>query len=100
MAFLGETATLSWRVQGLKPMGRVRTTAWAWAFWGAAAIVGVARAQPQQYLGPCALVAASDGKTLYVANADHRQIAWVELPGGNVTLNGFDVEVSGTVVGS
>jgi len=31
------------------------------------------------FLGPCALVASKDGRTLYVANADARQIAFVDL---------------------
>ena len=38
-----------------------------------------------KYRGPCAVVASGDGKTLYVANADGREVAWVELPGGTVT---------------
>ena len=36
-------------------------------------------------LGPCALVASQDGRTLYVACADAHRVLWVELPGGNVT---------------
>ena len=36
------------------------------------------------YLGPSALVASKDAKTLYVACTDARQVAWVELPGGSV----------------
>ncbi len=40
--------------------------------------------QPESYLGPCALVASPDAKTLFVACADARQVAWVELPGGTV----------------
>lgn len=36
------------------------------------------------YQGPCDLVASKDGKTLYVINADARQVAWVELPGGTI----------------
>jgi YVTN family beta-propeller protein len=38
----------------------------------------------EQYLGPCAVAASNDGKTLYVACADARQLMWVELPGGEV----------------
>ncbi len=45
----------------------------------------VPAAMAAEYLGPCALVASKDGKTLYVAHADARQVAWVELPGGEVT---------------
>jgi len=40
--------------------------------------------QTGNYLGPCALAASPDGKMLYVACADARQVAWVELPGGKV----------------
>ena len=38
-----------------------------------------------QYLGPSALAVSKDGKTLYVACADARQIARVDLSTGNVT---------------
>ncbi len=38
-----------------------------------------------EYLGPCALAASKDADTLYVACADARQVAWVELPGAKVT---------------
>jgi YVTN family beta-propeller protein len=37
------------------------------------------------YSGPCAIAVSKDGKTAYVANADARQIAWIELPAGLVT---------------
>ncbi len=37
------------------------------------------------YQGPCDLVASKDGETLYVINADSRQVAWVELPRGTIT---------------
>ena len=37
------------------------------------------------YLGPCALVVSKDAKTLYVANAGVRQVAWVDLATGKVT---------------
>ena len=33
------------------------------------------------YQGPSALAASPDGTTLYVANADVRQVAWVGCPG-------------------
>jgi len=38
-----------------------------------------------QYLGPCALAVSKDCQTLYVACADARQIALVDLSTGNVT---------------
>jgi YVTN family beta-propeller protein len=47
--------------------------------------VADAAGRPGEYLGPCALVASKDAKTLYVACADALQVAWVELPDGNVT---------------
>ena len=37
------------------------------------------------YLGPCALVASGDGRTLYVANADAMRIAWVDVATEAVT---------------
>ena len=37
------------------------------------------------YLGPGAVAASKDGRTLYVACGDARQVAWVDLPGGSVT---------------
>ena len=37
------------------------------------------------YLGPCALIVSKDAKTLYVANADARQVAWVDLATRKVT---------------
>jgi YVTN family beta-propeller protein len=58
---------------------------------------GMARAEPTgDCQGPCALAASKDGKTLYVANADARQVAWVELAGGKVTRR---VDVPGEPTG-
>jgi len=50
---------------------------------GALPRAGLAQ-QPERYEGPLALAASPDGKTLYVACADARQVAWLDLPGGNV----------------
>lgn len=36
------------------------------------------------YLGPATLAASKDGRTLYVACADARQVAWVGLPKGDL----------------
>ena len=47
--------------------------------------VAGAAGQPGEYLGPCALVLSGDGKRLYVACADARQVACVELPGGRLS---------------
>ena len=38
-----------------------------------------------EYLGPNTLITSRDGKTLYVANTDARQVFWIELPTGNIT---------------
>ena len=37
-----------------------------------------------KYQGPSALAASKDGKTLFVACTDAREVAWVALPGGKV----------------
>ncbi|HUT09696.1 MAG TPA: hypothetical protein VMY42_04310 [Thermoguttaceae bacterium] len=44
-----------------------------------------AASETGEYLGPCALAVSKDGGTLYVVCSDAQQVAWVELPGGNVT---------------
>jgi len=51
------------------------------------AMIPQARAadETERYLGPSALVASADARTLYVACADARQVAWVTLPGGEVS---------------
>jgi len=57
----------------------------AWAVGGGAVPAGGGAHQTGDYQGPCALVASKDGGALYVASADAREVAWVELPGGKVT---------------
>ncbi len=59
--------------------------AFGFGLWAAGLAAAQAADQPESYQGPRALAAAPDGKTLYVACADARQVAWVELPGGTVT---------------
>lgn len=44
-----------------------------------------AAAETHSYLGPSTLVAAPDGRTLYVGQADSRHLAWVDVPSGKVT---------------
>lgn len=51
---------------------------WALAACGLLTLATAAAAQPEPYLGPCALVASADGKSLYLANAGARQVAWVD----------------------
>ncbi len=58
-----------------------------------------AAGQAGNWLGPCALAASPDGKTLYVACADARQIAWIELPRGRVVRRvAVPAEPTGLVV--
>lgn len=47
-------------------------------------VAGAAAAQSGQYLGPVDVVAASDGASLFVLNADASQIAVVDAGGGKV----------------
>jgi YVTN family beta-propeller protein len=52
-----------------------------------------------EYLGPCALAASEDGKTLYVACADASEVAWVDVPSGNVIRRvGVPAEPTGIVL--
>ncbi|MHC4406731.1 MAG: cytochrome D1 domain-containing protein, partial [Planctomycetota bacterium] len=46
--------------------------------------VVTAGAEPSGYLGPSALVASKQGDTLFVANADACQVAFVEIPSGRI----------------
>jgi YVTN family beta-propeller protein len=48
-------------------------------------VAALSAAGMPDYLGPSALVASRDGKTLYVAHADAWQVAWVDLASGTVT---------------
>jgi YVTN family beta-propeller protein len=48
------------------------------------------------YLGPVAVVASKAGKTLFVANADARQVAVVDVASGKVTRA---IEVPATPTG-
>ncbi len=54
---------------------------------GVYALIGPWRstADAASYLGPTAVVASRDGRTLFVAEQDARQVAVVGLPGGTVT---------------
>jgi len=52
---------------------------------GAGSPASTVRGQTASYLGPSAIAVSLDGRTAYVANADARQVAWVELPAGPVT---------------
>ncbi len=54
----------------------------------------------QTYLGPCAIVASTDGRTLYVACADARQIAWVDVAAGKLIRRiDMPAEPTGMVLG-
>src|SRR3990172_7415080 len=57
----------------------------AWVVLGVLAAAPTAAGQTGEYLGPGALVASRDAKTLFVACADARQVAWVELSTGKIS---------------
>lgn len=66
--------------------GPWRGSLWALALMGAMVLAPAkAAAKPGSYLGPCAVAVSKDGKTLYVANADAKQVAFVEALSGRVT---------------
>ena len=77
--------------------GGVRSPLLAWAVLAGLlpAVAAGGETAQEKYLGPCALAAAKDGRTLYVACADAGQVAWVELPGGKV-LRRVDVPAEPT----
>ena len=65
-------------------INRFRAAARALAVCGTMALGTANAGETRGYLGPCALVASSDGRTLYVANVDARQVACVDVAGGKV----------------
>jgi len=68
----------------------------AWAVAVVAAAATGRAGETGAYCGPCAVAVSNDGKTLFVANADARQVAWVELPGGKITRRvGMPAEPTG-----
>jgi YVTN family beta-propeller protein len=71
----------------------------AWELCVALVLVTTPAAWSADYLGPCALVISKDAKTGYVALADARQVAWIELPDGRA-IRRIDVpaEPSGLVL--
>jgi YVTN family beta-propeller protein len=55
------------------------------AVWVVAGKVPETQAIPRgEYLGPRALAVSKDGKVVYVANADAREVAWVDIASGKV----------------
>ena len=56
-----------------------------WLLCGATASADAAAGETPTFQGPSALAVSKDGKTGYVANADARQVAWIDLPAGPVT---------------
>ena len=52
---------------------------------GAVLPLNIGRGETPGYSGPCAIAVSKDGKTAYVANAEARQVAWVDLPAGPVS---------------
>lgn len=74
-----------WANRPKEIVGAIGMLAVAWAVIEGLAPVAVYAEPSGAYLGPCALAASKDGRTLFVANADARQVAWVDLAGGSVT---------------
>ncbi len=74
-----------WARRRSKIVGAIGLLAVAWAVVDGVTPAAARAESPGAYQGPCALAGSKDGKTLYVANADARQVAWVELAGGTVT---------------
>lgn len=68
--------------------GTIATAIAAWSLlWAAGATMGPARGHAEeagQAQAPSAVAVSKDGRTLYVACAEARQVAWVELPGGKL----------------
>ena len=64
--------------------GLIRGLLRTWLLCGSVAAPSVAAEQTTAYLGPCALVVSLDAKTAFVANADARQLVWIELPAGKI----------------
>ena len=58
---------------------------WILTFCSLVVAAGVGAGEQGKYLGPCGLVPSKDSKTLYVANADAKQIAFVDIRSGKVT---------------
>ncbi len=71
-------------MNGLQSKLGIRRVFRAWAVFVLLVPLPSAAAEGGGYLGPCALVVSKDTKTLYVANADARQVAWVDLATGKV----------------
>ncbi len=68
----------------------------AWVAYGWIGTACIAAEESRKYLGPCAVAVTDDAKTLYVANADARQVVFVALPGGKVARQ---VDVPGEPTG-
>ncbi len=78
--------------------GRILSAVCVFAVCGMIATAPVAAAA--KYLGPVAVVGSKDGKRLFVANADARRIAVVDVAGGKVTSSiAVPAEPTGMVLG-
>jgi len=58
---------------------------WILALCGMVVAPPVCAREQGEYLGPCDLVASENGKILYVANADAKQIAFLDVLSGKVS---------------
>ena len=57
---------------------------WVLAFCGTIVAPAIDGAEQEKYLGPGAIAASRDGTVAYVAHADAKQVAWVDLSNGKV----------------
>lgn len=66
---------------------RIRSIAMRFRIWGFCGVFFVpwaATGQTEKYLGPCDVVPSTDGATLYVANADARQVVFLDISSGQI----------------
>jgi len=71
-------------MKGTPAMPGARRGVWIGTLCGVMLATAVAVGEEENYLGPSAVVASKDGKTLFVANTDARQVARVDLVSGKV----------------
>jgi len=69
----------------MKPYQHPSSALWTLAQSAAILVAVGATVEAADYLGPCALVASKDGKTLYVAAADAKRIMLVDIEHGSAS---------------
>jgi len=66
---------------------RIRSIATRFCIWGFCGVFPVpwaATGQTEKYLGPCDVVPSKDGATLYIANADAKQVVFLDISSGQI----------------